>query len=155
MQSKNHQQIVRTKQEIERMIGRIKDTIATLPEEIGFRNILNNFIVDLSSYPDVRCIFDETKEWILHKPEKLEDYLLGMQSLIVFVSDVQRDGIKFLASDVYNENCIIAGKITNQYYIWQSSKSIYWLSYLIVSGIVRLEGDYYIANPTIENDFIY
>jgi hypothetical protein len=146
----------RTHAEVEHMVERIRTILNDIPEEKGYRTILNGFITDLVSYPEVRQVYDETRDWIMHKPELLEDYLLGMQSLTQFVADVRRDGIEFFCNDVYNENCAIAQKIAEKYHIFKGSKSIYWLAFLVNNGIARKEGNIYIVDEALrENDFTY
>lgn len=146
----------RTHAEVAHMVERIKAILADIPEEKGFKTILNNFIIDLVGYPEEKCVFDETKAWIMHEPELLEDYLLGMQSLTLFVSDVRRDGFEFFVSDVYDENCHAVKEITAHYHIFKGSKAIYWLAFLVNNGIARKSGDIYIVDGALrENDFTY
>lgn len=146
----------RTHKEIEIMVERIKAIIQDIPEEKGFKTVLNNFIIDLVNYPEQRCIFDETRNWIMHKPELLEDYLLGMQGLIQFIKDVMQEGILFFADDIYKEDCALAREISSKYHIWKSSKAIYWLSYLINNKIVFKQGDTYFREPAFsEREFEY
>jgi len=153
---KSDQGRFRTHAEVAHMVERIKTIMKDIPEEKGYKAILSGFITDLVSYPDVRQVYDETKEWIMHKPDLLEDYLLGMQSLIQFVQDVKLDGILFFADDVYKEDCPIAQRITEKYHVWKGSKAIYWLAYLISIGAVEKRGATYFREPALkENEFVY
>lgn len=145
----------RTHFEIDLMVRRISSIRDNVPEEKGYKYILEQFISDLLNYPKEKPVYDETSQWIAHKPELLEDYLLGVESLTKFVEDVKREGIVFGENDIYDEECPAAKKIALLYHISYRSKAIYFLAFLVTNKIATKQDAVYIVEPDPKNDFEY